>query len=154
MAVALLAAALLYRRWLPRASLIWLDVVNLLLIALAIADLRLTQIMGERLDWQAIELGADPTMVIRMARPFLPGIIIGLAFVIGLYAMLVGLWQRADVKKPLAVGTGGRFWLATFLLLGLAGSWFVPGDKAEGVSALLLAKTSPLLTLCHPSGHG
>ncbi len=45
-ATALLAAALLYRHWLPRSSLIWLDVVNLLLIALALADLRLTQIMG------------------------------------------------------------------------------------------------------------
>jgi glucan phosphoethanolaminetransferase (alkaline phosphatase superfamily) len=143
-AAALLAAALLYRRWLPRSSLIWLDMVNLLLIALALADLRLTQIMGERLDWHAIELGADVKMVIRMARPFLPGILIGLVFVIGLYAVAVGLWQRADGKKPLAVGAGGRFWLAAFLLLGLAGSWVVPGDKAEGVSALLLAETSPL----------
>jgi glucan phosphoethanolaminetransferase (alkaline phosphatase superfamily) len=143
-AAALLASALLYRRWLPRSSLIWLDAMNLLLIALAVADLQLTQIMGERLDWHAIELGADVKMVIRMARPFLPGILVGLVFVIGLYAVAVGLWQRADVKKPLAVGAGGRFWLAAFLLLGLAGSWVVPGDKAEGVSALLLAETSPL----------
>ncbi len=89
-AAALLLAALLYRRCLPRSSLIWLDVVNLLLIALAVVDLRLTQIMGERLDWHAIEFGADVTMVIRMARPFLPGIIIGLIVVIGLYTVVVG----------------------------------------------------------------
>ena len=147
----LLAAALLYRRWLPRASLIWLDVVNLLLIALAVADLRLTQIMGERLDWHAIEFGADVTMVIRLARPFLPGVLFGLVVVTGLYAVAVGLWQRADASKPLVVGAGGRFWLAAFLLLGLAGNWFVPGDKAEGISALLLAETSPLFNRAvHP----
>jgi len=150
-ATALLAMALLYRRWLPRSSLIWLDVISLLLIALAIADLRLTQIMGERLDWHALELGADAKMVIRMARPFLPGIIIGLILVIGLYAVAVGLWQRGDAKKPLVVGAGGHFFLASLLLLGLTGSWFVPGDKAEGISALLLAKTSPLFNRAvHP----
>jgi arylsulfatase A-like enzyme len=147
----LLVVALLYRRWLPRASLIWLDVVNLLLIALAVADLRLTQIMGERLDWHAIEFGADATMVIRLARPFLPGILFGLVVVTGLYAVAVGLWQRADAKKPLVVGAGGQFWLAAFLLLGLAGSRFFPGDKVEGVSAMLLAETSPLFNhATHP----
>jgi phosphoglycerol transferase MdoB-like AlkP superfamily enzyme len=151
-AAALLGVALMYRRWLPRSSLIWLDVVNLLLIALAVADLRLTQIMGERLDWHAIELGADVNMIIRMAQPFLPGIVIGLVFVIGLYAVAVGLWQRADAKRPLVVGAGGRFWLAAFLSLGMVGSWFVASDKAEGVSALLLAKTSPLFNhAIHPA---
>ncbi len=140
----LLVAAILYRRLLPKSSLGWLDAINLLLIVLAVADLRLTQIMGVRLDWHTIEFGDDLKMVWRLSRPFLPGLVIGLIIISALYALLVGLWQRADSKKTLRVDSGGSFLLASFLLLGIAGHWFAPHDKAEGQSVLLLAQTSPL----------
>jgi phosphoglycerol transferase MdoB-like AlkP superfamily enzyme len=139
----LLAAATLYRRLLPRGSLWWLDGISLLLIVLALADLRLSQIMGIRLDWQAIAFGADLKMVWRMAKPFLPGIAAGLIILIGLYAVLMGCWQRADASKTLPMKSGARFLLVSFLLLGIAGKWFAGQDKAEGESALLLAETSP-----------
>jgi arylsulfatase A-like enzyme len=144
LSVVLLTGATLYRRLFPSASLWWLDGVNLLLIALALTDLRLSQIMGVRLDWQAVEFGADFKMVWRMAKPFLPGMAVGLTLLIGLYAVLVGLWQRVDSAKTLRLGPSGRFLIISFLLLGIAGDWFVKHDKAEGESALLLAETSPL----------
>lgn len=151
LAAALSGTALIYRRWLPKASLLWLDAINLLLIAFAVADLRLTQIMGERLDWRAIEFGADLKMVWRLSHPFLPGIIVGLVVMTGLYAIVLGLWLRVDSHKNLHMGKGGRFLLAAFLMLGIAGNWLVPHDKAEGESALLLVESSPLLArVGHP----
>jgi len=143
-AAMLLMAATIYRRWLPSESLWWLDVINLLLITLALADLRLTQIMGVRLDWQAVKFGADFKMVWRQARPYLPDTAFGLILIISVYVILVGLLQRADSSKTLRLSPGGRFLLVAFLLLGLAGSWFDNRDKAQGESAVLLAKTSPL----------
>jgi hypothetical protein len=128
------------------APLWWLDAISILLITLALVDLRLSEIMGVRLDWQAVEFGSDPKMVWRMAKPFLPGLAAGLIVLIGLYAVLVGLWQRADSAKTLRLGTGGRFLLIAFLLLGICGKWLSNHDKAEGESALLLAETSPLLS--------
>jgi phosphoglycerol transferase MdoB-like AlkP superfamily enzyme len=143
LACLLLAAATLYRKLRPRSSLWWLDGISLLLMVLALVDLRLTQIMGVRLDWQALEFGADFRMVWRMAQSFLPGMAAGLIILIGLYAVLMGFWQRADSAKTLRMGSGVRFLLVAFLLLGLAGKWFAQQDKAEGESALLLAETSP-----------
>ena len=143
LALALLAAATVYRRLLPSASLWWLDGINLLLIALALADLRLSQIMGVRLDWEAVKFGDDFKMVWRLAEPYLPGMAAGLIFFTGLYAILVGLWQRVDSSKMLRLGHGGRFLIVSFFLLGVAGSWFARHDKAEGESAILLAETSP-----------
>ena len=144
LAAVLLAVAMAYRRLLPAASLWWLDGINLLLITLALVDMRLTQIMGVRLDFQVIKFGADAAMVWRQARPYLPGLVAGLILLAGLYAILVGLWQRAEApRKILRVGSGGRFGLVSLLLLGLAGSWFAEHDLAEGESTVLLAGSSP-----------
>jgi len=143
LALMLLVMATVYRRWLPSASLCWLDGINLLFIVLALADWRLTQIMGVRLDWQAVKFGANFTMVWRQARPYLPEMAFGLVLLTGLYAVLIGLWQRADSKKKLQPGHGGKFLVVAFLLLSIAGNWFARRDKAEGESAILLAETSP-----------
>ncbi len=143
-AATLLALAAVYRRFLPKASLLWLDIVNVLLITLALADLRLTQIMGVRLDWQALQFGASFKMVLREAKPYLPGMFLGLVVLAGLYAVLVGLWRRGNPSKPFRLGHGGKFCAISFLLLGVAGSRFAQHDKAEDESALLLARTSPL----------
>ena len=143
LALGLLLAALLYRRFLPSESLLWLDVLNLLFIALALVDLRLTQIMGVRLDWQAVKFGADIKMIWREAAPYLPDLAFGLALLAGVYAVLVGLLRRAERSPTLPLGPGWKFLLTTFLVLGLAGIWIAPRDKALGESALLLVKTSP-----------
>lgn len=143
-AVTLLAVATVYRRLLPAASLLWLDVINLLLIVIALADLRLSQILGVRLDWQVVEFGADFKMVLREAKPYLPEMIFGMAMLAGLYAVLVGLWQRGNSSRTLQPGRSGLFCLIAFLLLGIEGNWFAERDKAEGESAVLLASTSPL----------
>ncbi len=144
LAFGLLCAAQLYRHWLPKASLLWLDGISLALIILSLLDLRLSQIMGVRLDWRAIEFGANAKMVWREAQPFLPEMAVGLIIILSLYAILVGLWQRGSVTKPLVAGPGGKFLLLTFLFLGLAGEWIAKPDKVESESALLLIKTSPL----------
>ncbi len=141
----LLVAATIYRRFLPRESLLWLDVINLLLLLLALADLRLTQIMGVRLDWQAFKFGADASkMFWKEAQSYLPDLAVGLVLLVSAYAILVGLSQRAEVSaKALRLGNGGKFLLAAFLSLGFTGNWFTKHDKAEGESAMLLAASSP-----------
>lgn len=144
LALMLLCTAKFYRHWLPKGSLLWLDGISLLLIILALVDLRLSQIMGVRLDWQAIEFGADMKMVWRMAKPFLPQMAVGLIIMTALYAIFVGLWQRGPVSKSVQPGPGGRFVLLSFLLLGITGSLIAAHDKAESESAFLLFKTSPL----------
>jgi Sulfatase len=140
----LLFAAQLYRHWLPKASLLWLDGINLVLIILSLLDLRLSQIMGVRLDWRAVEFGANAKMVWREAQPFLPEIAVGLVIILSLYAILIGLWQRGPVTKSFVAGPSGKFLLLTFFLLGFAGDWIAIPDKVESESALLLIKTSPL----------
>lgn len=144
LALALLAAAKLYRHWLPGSSLLWLDVINLALITVSAFDLRLTQIMRIRLDWQALAFGADMKMVWLEAQPYLPGLVLGLIFVTSLYAILNGLWLRGPASKSLSWGPSGWFLLATFLLLGLAGNWIAQNDRAEGQTAFLLAESNPL----------
>lgn len=141
LAAALLAMAAFYRRLLPNGSLLWLDGINLLLIAWALADLRLSQIMGVRLDWQAVRFGADLKMVWRQAKPYLPDMIFGLVMLISLYAILAGLLTRSNKKMPLA--HGGWFFVIAFLSLAIAGNALIRHDKAEGESAILLAQTSP-----------
>ncbi|HUB87335.1 MAG TPA: sulfatase-like hydrolase/transferase [Verrucomicrobiae bacterium] len=143
-ATILLALATVYRKFLPKASLLWLDIINFLLITLALADLRLSQIMGIRLDWQAVEFGADPKMIFREAKPYLPELFLGLAVLAALYAILIGLWQRGSSSGTLRMGRGGLFCLVSFLLLGATGDWLAERDKAEGESAILLVSTSPL----------
>lgn len=143
MAAALLVLAVIYRRFLPKASLLWLDVVNVAFIVLALVDLRLTQIMGVRLDWQALRFGASFKMVMREARPYVPGMILGLGVLVALYAVAVGFWRRGNASAPVRMGRGGLFGLASFLLLGLAGGWMAQNDKAEGESAFLLVRSSP-----------
>jgi arylsulfatase A-like enzyme len=144
----MLVIALCYSYRRPAASLWWLDIINLLLIALALIDLRLTQIMGVRLDWQVLKFGDDPKMIWRMARPYLPSagmLLLGMA---AFYA--TALWRlrrwRQWAGKRLEPGNGssGLFILLLFLLLGLAGRWLVSSDKALGETVVQLVETSPL----------
>jgi phosphoglycerol transferase MdoB-like AlkP superfamily enzyme len=147
---AMLMAAVAYRRWRPTGSMWWLDVVSLFLVALALVDLRLAGIMGIRLDWQALSLalGETPKMIWRMARPYFPAVSVLLLVVAAIYAVFLRTLLNVDGRRGSSnapqLGSGLKFFLLTFVLLGLAGRWLLARDKAQGESALLLAETSPL----------
>ncbi len=84
-----LVAGLYFRAW-PEARVWWLDVLNFLVLSIALVDLRLSQIMGVRLGWDVLEFGNSPKMMWRMAKPYLPGALLGLAAVALLYGLV--LW--------------------------------------------------------------
>jgi hypothetical protein len=144
LAFVLLMIAIIYRHFLPSSSLIWLDVIILLLITFSLADLRLTQIMGIRLDWQAIKIAGGPKMMWLQAKPYLPDMVFGVVMLGSVYAILMGFLKRAAPQMTLRLGNGEWFFLIAFMLLGITGKIVAPHDKAEGESAILLAETSPL----------
>lgn len=139
-----------YRKIRPTGAMWWLDVINLLLITIALADLRLTQIMHVRLDWDVISLAAGETtkMMWRMSRPYLPSLALGLTIITVLYALALRLFQRlkkTTPEKPSSNGQSFAYAAVACVLLGIAGVAFAPGDKAEGETAMLFLETSPLL---------
>ncbi|MCX6924536.1 MAG: sulfatase-like hydrolase/transferase [Verrucomicrobia bacterium] len=144
-----IVAAFYCRLW-PKAKLWWVDILNLLLIAMAWVDLRLAQIMGVRLDWDVLSLGNSPKMMWRMARPYLPGAVVGLGLALLVYAIAVKglqLWFR---RRYQPVGAAGSYWpgacyaLACFVLLGVLGLLSADPDKAEGLAVARLVQTNPL----------
>jgi glucan phosphoethanolaminetransferase (alkaline phosphatase superfamily) len=142
----------------PKAGFKWLDVVNVVFIAIALVDLRLSQIMGVRLEWDVLTFGNSPKMMWRMAKPYLPGVLLGLGTVVLIYNLsLYGLerwFQRRSIKgkesatlshsRSRNLPSGLWFAIATFLFLALLGWAVAEPDKAEGESALRLAASSPL----------
>jgi phosphoglycerol transferase MdoB-like AlkP superfamily enzyme len=143
-----LCAGLYCRIW-PKAGLWWLDALNLLFVAVAFVDLRLSEIMGVRLEWNILSLGNSPKMMWRMARPYLPGALMAMAVVIVLYVAALRGMQRWQRRSLAAAGTypparGGWFVAACFLLMGAVGLGTVKPDKAEGQAALNLVETNPL----------
>lgn len=139
-----------YRKFRPSGKLWWLDVINLLLITIALADLRLTQIMHVRFDWDVLSLAAGETtkMMWRMSQPYLLSLTIGLVIITVLYALALRLLQRlrkANPEQETQQSNGKSFAYAAtaWVLLGMAGVTFAPGDKAEGETLVLFAKSSP-----------
>ena len=147
-AALLFAAAFCYRMLLPKASLWWLDTINLILIALALADLRLSQIMGVRLDWQLLEFGNSPKMMWRLSRPYLPAFFLILASLIAVYVialLIIQKWHGRIIKTEKVLAKNcGLFAMIAFVLLGLAGWDFARPDEAEDQTAMLLVETNPL----------
>jgi Sulfatase len=147
-AALLFFVAFCYRLLMPKGSLWWLDAINLILIALALADLRLSQIMGVRLDWQLLEFGNSPKMMWRLSLPYLPAFFGMLAALITVYVialLIIQKWRgRMAEAEKMPAKNGRLFALIVFLLLGLAGWSFAQRDKAEGQTAVLLVKTNPL----------
>lgn len=146
-ALIMLALGLGYRRWRPHGSLWWLDILNLAIIAYGLADLRLSQIMGVRLDWNALSLafGETPKMMWRMSAPYLPLLGAILCMVVFLYAGLLRLSPRHGLfSEHPTVSHGLRFAALGFVVLSLAGNRLGEQDKVDGQSILVLAKTSPL----------
>ncbi|HVU07026.1 MAG TPA: sulfatase-like hydrolase/transferase [Verrucomicrobiae bacterium] len=148
MAALLCAVAFCYRLLLPKASLWWLDVINLFLIALALADLRLSQIMSVRLDWQVLQFGNSPIMMWRLAKPYLPSFFLTLVVLTALYLIALFVIQKYRKRATETEKTPktGRwiFALTAFVLLGLSGWSFADRDKVEGQTITSLIATNPI----------
>jgi hypothetical protein len=156
--------ALVYRKLRPRGNLWWLNVIGLGLIIVAGVDLRLSQIMGVRLGWDVLSFGDSPKMMFRMAKPYLPGALLGFCMVAALYALAlraVRTWaarnsgQEISVSVPCTSGelelarhSAGKFGLAyltaLFGGLGLLGFFIAESDKVEAQPVVRLVRTSPL----------
>lgn len=146
---ALLGLGLLYRRFRPAGTLLWFDAINLLLLLAALIDLRLTQIMQVRLDWDVVSLavGETPKMMWRMSRPYLPSLALALIAVAALYAL--ALWGLRRIRDRQAVASPSQdrsfvYAVVACVLLGAMGVALAPGDKAEGQTLVRFAETSPL----------
>ena len=147
---ALLLTAGCYRIWRPTGSLWWLDVVILLLVIVALADLRLTQIMEVRLDWDVLSLafGETPKMMWRMTQPYLLSRSFAVAGIAVCYAL--SLWAirctcGQQLGDSVSRSRGVSFAMVAFVLLGVAGICLAPRDKAEGQTVIRMVATSPLL---------
>ena len=144
----LACCAALYSRLWPRANLWWLDLACLALIAVAIVDLRLSRILGVRLDWDVLSFGNSPKMMWKMARPYLPGAFAALGVTAALYAIAVrGIqqWSRRSAETSGNLPAQGFCFAAVaFVLLGALGLVVANPDKAGGQAAVRLVQTSPV----------
>jgi len=142
------AAAWLWQRWRPSASVWWLDGVNLGLITLGLVDLRLTQILGVRLDWQVLAFSSSPKMMWRMAGPYLPSVALLIVTIISIYGLAVFVLRRPTDNQPEKSGASNVWPAASlglaFLLLALAGRFLANPDKAQGQTLTRLVTSSPL----------
>jgi hypothetical protein len=143
-----LLAAFVCRRW-PNARLWWLDAVNLLLIALTFLDLRLSQIMGVRLEWNVLHFGNSPKMMWRMAQPYLAGVLAALAAAVVLYVVALRTLRAAHQRTRSWTGRGPTlaglaYTAGLFLVLGALGFFLTSPDKARGQAGLKLAGSNPL----------
>lgn len=154
------AIAWLYRWTRPKGSLLWLDIVLWTVVVFGLLDLRLTQIMAVRLDWQVLSVafGETPKMMWRMSRPYLPALTVAIAILvlvyIGLLAMMRRLSERVfvtgdavngDRRRSSRMTSVGSIWFVLgFILLGISGIKVMQNDKANGQALTLMATTSPL----------
>jgi len=143
-----LGAAVYCRLW-PRASLWWLDLMSIAVVAVSFIDLRLYSIMGVRLDWDVISFAMGPKVMWRMAGPYLPGALAGLVLLAFTYALAVRKLQTWVGQRGASPGGKTTRWgawyaMACFVSLAAAGLLLARPDKAEGQAGLRLAQTSPL----------
>lgn len=151
---------LLYRRVWPQARLWWLDVAGLALILIAGIDLRLSQIMGVRLGWDLLSFGDSPVMMLRLAKPYLPGLVVGLTVVGLIYALAVRtiarLWdnprrfatestapKQANPDRFFRFSGAAIYVAAIFVGLAFLGAATAEPDKVQGQPVLRLVQTSP-----------
>lgn len=149
LAVCLAVCVGLYCRLWPKAGLWWLDILSLGWIAVAFVDLRLSKIMGTRLDWDVISFAMGPKVMWRMAGPYLPGALAAVGVMVLVYALVmrsVQLWVRRSQAGTTASPSNGGAWyaIASFVLLGALGLFVANPDKAEGQAGVRLVQTSPL----------
>jgi len=148
-ALGLLVLAGLYRNVHPRGTLWWMDVINLVLVTLAILDVGLTQTLNARLDCNLLAFGDSPKMMWRLAEPYLPKVVTVLAVLFLIYFVVIWLakhWQpqRTEAEAGSYWERGGLFFVVMFTLSGVAANYFASNDKAMGQTVLLLIKTSSI----------
>ena len=146
--VVAVCAALHARIW-PRASLWWLDLLCLVLIAATLLDLRLWRIMGVRLDWELLSFGNSPRMMWRMSKPYLAGALAAMGLVAVVYYLAVRgiqhwLSRRQAEGGAVRPGWGGWYALGSLAMLGVLGWLLSNPDRAEGQATVRLVQTSPL----------
>ena len=142
-------SAVVYVGLRPRGAWWWLDLLCVLLIALALADLRLCQVMGVRLDWDLLSFGDSPKMMWRVARPYLPGAAVGFGLLVGAYVVALRmLLRRRGSSPPSPVGGPQHSNLvcgaACLVSLAVVGWAVTPADNAQGQVACQLVRTCPL----------
>ena len=142
-------AAAFCRNLFPKARFWWLNILGIVLIVLAGLDLKLFKIMGVRLGWDILSFGDSPKMMLRMAQPYLGGVLLGVVVVVAVYFLALRAIQLWEARR--AVGTSGQrpgptavYALAIFVLFGLIGVLTAEPDKAEGQASFRLVQTSPL----------
>ncbi|MFO1512695.1 MAG: hypothetical protein U1F83_07250 [Verrucomicrobiota bacterium] len=143
------AGAVFYQRFRPEGSLWWLDLVGLGVIALAMIDLRLTQIMGVRLGWDVLAFGSDPKMMVRMAKPHLPALLGLLTTAVIAYVVAVRIirwWLARSESSAQSKGWQLRGWslAGCFIMFAALGPAITKPDNVEGQSVFRLVQTSPL----------
>jgi hypothetical protein len=142
----LAVCAAVYCRMRPGGNLLWMDVLGLVLVATALIDFRLSQVMGVRLGWDLLSFGHSPKMMWRMALPYLPSLALMITGIIVAYALSLRYartWLGGAAAAGPRPGKGGWYVAACFALLAATGVVFVKPDNAEGQAALRLAQTSP-----------
>ncbi len=87
-------AAFVYARLIPRGRFWWLDILSVVLMALAFVDFRVTQIMGTRLGWDVLKMGGNAQMMWRMSKPYLPAALVGVVVLVSVYALALNVVRR------------------------------------------------------------
>lgn len=141
--------AVLYHRLRPGGSLWWLDLVGLGAVALALIDLRLTQIMGVRLGWDVLAFGSDPKMMIRLAKPHLPllvGALVGAGVAYVIAVRIASWWLARGESAAQTEERQFRGWCLAgcFAMFAALSPAITKPDNAEGQSMFRLVQSSPL----------
>lgn len=134
------------QRYRPHFSLLWLDLLGFVAVTMAVIDLRLVQIMGVRLDWQVLAFGDSPKMMWRLAKPYLPMLLVALIVAVAGYWLLLRMIGKliSRVRASDAIESRAAFGgFCGLLLLGFAGLLALQADKAEGMVVSSLVNTSP-----------
>jgi len=140
------------RRFWPRFPLWLVDGVSLVIVAVAAIDLKITHMLGMRLEWEVIAFGDNPAIVWKMAKPYLVSAALSLALISAacLLAIRALHWagrrgQRMQSTSPSWCGRNEVWSLAvTLVLLTVLGLAVTLPDKVEGQAGFTLLKTSPL----------
>lgn len=148
--VVLTALAMLLNRKFTKSARITFDVMALLLVLVGIVDLKLTQNMGCRLDWQAVIVNNSPVLLWKTIEPYMAPLVLGVSLLLTTYAGLVTLGSRL-LKYRLPSTSGNHFALSpapiiALILLSCVAPKIVESDKAEGIALKHVVATSPLAT--------
>jgi len=135
--------------FLPKSRLLALDLICILVIGLALIDLRLSQVMGVRLGWDLLTFNDTPKMIWLLARPYLSGLICALAALVLLYVLLVislTHWlARGSDDRAHSEHRGMNYVGFIFIILALIGLFADDPDKVEGMWPVNMMCNCPLI---------